>query len=178
MALDNTFARCVDRTTLASKKGKMQGLKDAEVHSYICCAQISKLLYNQLQLEFIGEFCCDLAAINDAHKKARLDKQREEVSECCPPCAVYNCVPQKKKEEHDGVMNADRQQQAALTSLSCFVTAFMILIRNVKSALEGSTAADWLPGISHEGWRARCYLIGYGPVFHNQQDHYLDLLDT
>lgn len=75
MALDNTFARCVDRTTLASKKGKMQGLKDAE-----------------LQLEFIGEFCCDLAAIQEAHKKARLDKQREE----------------KKKEEHDGVMNADR----------------------------------------------------------------------
>jgi len=75
MALGNSFARCVDRTTLASKKGKMQGVKDAE-----------------LQLEFIGEFCCDLAAINDAHKKARMDKQREE----------------KKKEEHDGVMNADR----------------------------------------------------------------------
>ena len=41
MALGNSFARCVDRTTLASKKGKMQGVKDAEVHSHICCANLN-----------------------------------------------------------------------------------------------------------------------------------------
>jgi len=75
MALDNTFARCVDRTTLASKKGKMQGVKDAQV-----------------QLEFIGEFCCDLQAINEAFKKKRLEHQREAT----------------KKKELDAIDNADR----------------------------------------------------------------------
>jgi len=75
MALDNTFARCVDRTTLASKKGKMQGVKDAQV-----------------QLEFIGEFCCDLQAINEAFKKKRLEHQREAVSFFCSVKTCYQSI--------------------------------------------------------------------------------------
>jgi len=46
----------------------------------------------QVQLEFIGEFCCDLQAINEAFKKKRLEHQREAT----------------KKKELDAIDNADR----------------------------------------------------------------------
>jgi len=62
MALDNTFARCVRQTTLTSKADRLRDLKDPEG-----------------QLDFIGEFCCDLAEIcKTAEKQAREQTKKKE----------------------------------------------------------------------------------------------------
>jgi len=73
MALENTFGRCVRQTTLVSKAEKIKDEKDP-----------------MLQLDFIAEFCCDLAAIQDAHKRALKEQAK------------------KKEEEVNNLMNVDR----------------------------------------------------------------------
>lgn len=73
MALDNTFARCVKTTTLSSKADKIKDLKDPEA-----------------QLDFIGEFLCDMIAIHAVYLK---DKRE---------------LAKRKEEEANTLANADR----------------------------------------------------------------------